>query len=687
METNIQSLDHTRTNKMIQLTIKVMVITIFLGYIMIWVMMPTNTFWLHWLPRIHSATNSSYFGQQQGGNILIYTTPILLIAIMSCIYLHLQNKVSHHQSTPNNLWGQLAIVRGPLGIISWTEVSFLIMFVALLVWSFSAYLHAMFANITTQSASKMGEKVWEVKLDSIGLMLGLIGNICLSLLFFPVTRGSLVLRLLGLTSESTIKYHIWIGNLTMMFFIAHGLCYIVFWGTTHQISQMMKWEKIGISNVAGEVGLFIGIVIWLTSVSLFFILHVGFSYIWISLPGFYLFLIDRILRLLQSQQKVRLVSARVLPCQVVELNFSKTQGLKYNPTSLIFVNVPSISKLQWHPFTVTSSSDFDDEKLSVVIKSKGSWSQKLYEKLSMPSPMDHLQVSVEGPYGPVSTNFQQYDKLVMFSGGSGITPFISIIRELLHMENNTPQILLIPSFKKSEDLAMLQLILPVSPTTLDISRLKLQICPYVTQEIGHTTEEQHLHKTIWFKSNPLDAPISPILGQNNWIWLGMIIVFSFIISLVFIALFTRFYIYPIDKGTNMIYSYSVRSVCSMVFICTAISVTVSIAFLWNKRRNLKEMGQIQMTDLPSPLASPGLSSWCYNEDREMESLSYESLIGASTNVNYGERPDFKKILTECEGSRIGVLVSGPKMMRDDVAAICSSELSKKIVFQSISFTW
>lgn len=75
--------------------------------------------------------------------------------------------------------------------------------------------------------------------------------------------------------------------------------------------------------------------------------------------------------------------------------------------SSIFINVPSLSKLQWHPFTITSSSNLEPEKLGVIIKSEGKWSQKLYEELSGPSPMDHLQVSVEGPYGPTSTDFQK----------------------------------------------------------------------------------------------------------------------------------------------------------------------------------------------------------------------------------------------------------------------------------------
>lgn len=46
-----------------------------------------------------------------------------------------------------------------------------------------------------------------------------------------------------------------------------------------------------------------------------------------------------------------------------------------------------------------------------------------------------------------------------------------------------------------------------------------------------------------------------------------------------------------------------------------------------------------------------------------------------------------EILMESQGSSIGVLASGPKKMRQDVAAICSSELSRNLQFESISFSW
>lgn len=71
----------------------------------------------------------------------------------------------------------------------------------------------------------------------------------------------------------------------------------------------------------------------------------------------------------------------------------------------MFVNVPSISKVQWHPFTISSNSNLEAEKISVIIKGEGTWSKKLYQMLSSPSSVDRLDCSIEGPYGPHSTDF------------------------------------------------------------------------------------------------------------------------------------------------------------------------------------------------------------------------------------------------------------------------------------------
>ncbi|XVF53550.1 hypothetical protein PTKIN_Ptkin05aG0107900 [Pterospermum kingtungense] len=697
--------------KMVRSAMKVFLVLVFLGYMVLWIMMPTKLYFEHWFPEIGQKTKSTYFGQQ-GASMLVYTFPILFIATVGCIYLHLGKRHADHnidRTVPTSWLATLKqpmIVKGPLGIVSWMEFSFLTMFIVLLAWSTTSYLNSMFVHID-QIATESGLLVWEAKLDLSGLTLGLVGNICLAFLFFPVTRGSSVLRLIGLTLEATVKYHIWLGHIAMTIFTAHGVCYLIFWAKTEQMSEMLKWDKVGVSNVAGEIALLSGLAMWATSLPqirrkmfelfyythhlyilfvVFFVFHVGFSYACIMLPGFYLFLIDRYLRFLQSQQRISLVSARILPCEAVELNFSKSPELSYTSTSTLFVNVPTISKLQWHPFTITSSSNMNPDKLSIAIKSEGSWSSELYRKVSSSFPPDRFEVSIEGPYGPASTHFLRHDRLVMVSGGSGITPFISIIRELLFKASGSgermPQILLICAFKKSIDLTMLELLLPVSGTTIDSSCLQLHIEAYVTREKEPATDNHKPLQTVWFKPNALDIPVSAILGRNGWLWLGVIISSSFIIFLLFIGILTRYYKYPIDHNSEKIYASSARATLNMLFICIAIVMAATAAFLWNKKQNGKEVRQIQNMNTP-PTTSP---AWFNNGDRELESLPHQSLV-QSTKVHYGERPDLKKILFESKGSSVGVIVSGPRELRHEVAAICSWGLADNLHFESISFTW
>ncbi|XP_002511897.2 ferric reduction oxidase 2 isoform X1 [Ricinus communis] len=698
----------------VRVAIWLLSILVFLGYLMMWVMTPTTTYRRIWLPNIRKNVNSVYFGVQ-GATILTFSFPVLFIAVLGCVYLHLGKRSGHNNFRSNGrkhplaTWKKPMLVKGPLGIVSGIELAFLTMFVALLTWSLSTYLHNGFATITPHSAAKSGERVWEAKLESSAIRLGVVGNICLTFLFFPVARGSSVLPLFGLTSEGSIKYHIWLGHLVMVFFTAHGLSYISYWAVTHQISEMLKWRKADFSNVAGEVALLAGLGLWAATFPrirrkmfelffythhlyilfvFFFLMHVPISFACIMLPGFYLFLVDRYLRFLQSRTNVRLVSARILPCETLEINFSKSPGLSYNPTSILFVNVPSISKLQWHPFTITSSSNLEPEKLSVMIKSEGSWSKKLYQLLSSPSSVDRLEVSVEGPYGPASTPFLRHDALVMVSGGSGITPFITIIREIMSAsamhQCKTPQVTLICSVKNSSDLTMLDLLIPLSGTPSAFSNLQLKIEAYVTREKEPTIDNSKLTRIIWFKPHQTDAPISAILGPKSWLWLGAIISSSFISFLVIIGLITRYYIYPIDHNTNLVFSYSLRSFLNILAICVCIAITASAAVLWNKKQNAREAIQVQNIEGSTPVGSPG--SWFYNGDRELESLPHKSLAEA-TNVHYGERPDLKRMLFECKGSSVGVLVCGPKKMRHEVATICSSGLADNLHFESISFSW
>lgn len=84
--------------------------------------------------------------------------------------------------------------------------------------------------------------------------------------------------------------------------------------------------------------------------------------------------------------------------------------MKYNPTSVIFLKIPTISHLQWHSFSIISSSRADDHILSVIIKCEGWWANSLYDLIhaeldKTADTRKGIPVAIEGPYGPASLDF------------------------------------------------------------------------------------------------------------------------------------------------------------------------------------------------------------------------------------------------------------------------------------------
>ena len=215
--------------------------------------------------------------------------------------------------------------------------------------------------------------------------------------------------------------------------------------------------------------------------------------------------------------------------------------------------------------------------------------------------------------------------LVLVSGGSGITPFISIIRELIFLSNareKTPRVLLVAVFKKSADVGMLNLLLPLSGTPCDVACLQLHIQAYVTRDTSPSTNSQTLPINIWSEPSVSGAtPVTGVLGSSSWLWLGAIISASFVVFLIILSLVNL-------VSMDVVYSQAVRSLISTLFLCVAVATVATIAFLWNKKHNTKECRQIESATIPSPT------------ERELESIPEESLKQITT-VHYGTRPDFK----------------------------------------------
>ncbi|KAK9101584.1 hypothetical protein Scep_025014 [Stephania cephalantha] len=158
---------------------------------------------------------------------------------------------------------------------------------------------------------------------------------------------------------------------------------------------------------------------------------------------------ERNLRTRRSNHySVKILKVSVLPGNVFSLIMSKPSGFKYKSGQYIFIQCPSISPFEWHPFSITSASG--DDHLSVHIRTVGDWTDELKRvftetcdsptvigraRFGQPGVIDQKdlpKIFIDGPYGAPAQDYRNYDVLLLVGLGIGATPFISILRDLLN---------------------------------------------------------------------------------------------------------------------------------------------------------------------------------------------------------------------------------------------------------------
>ncbi|KAK9108212.1 hypothetical protein Syun_024223 [Stephania yunnanensis] len=618
------------------ITLKSVVILLFAGWVCLWLLKPTD-FWTKTWHKAEDRADNTIFGYQ-GLNFAVYSFPLIAVAIFGFIYLHFHAEEPKSRSKRMSITSLTNpfIVRGPMGILSLCEILVAALFIIFLAWTVYARVSNDFKKMTPVKSLKLNE--WQYKLMRFGTRFGLVAEACLALLLLPILRGMAVFRLIGLSFEASVRYHVWLGTAMIFFATLHGSITLFIWGIKHQIQdEMWKWQSTGRVYLAGEIALL------------------------------------RVLRIIQSRVETCVVSARIFPCRAIELTLPKHPGLKYTPTSVIFLKVPSISRLQWHLFSITSSSTADDETLSVIVKGEGWWTNALYSRIvtavdSKTHQVKYLPVSVEGPYGPISTDFLRYDSLLLLAGGVGITPFLSILQEIASTQDRNKSALpkkvqLIYAVKKSQDITLLRPILPLLANQIE-DQLHLRIKIFVTQELKSATNLRELlnELTDQIQTVNFESINCVARGIESFIWLAAIALLSsikFMISLVsldhaFLRSEKR-----ASKKKSPSWFTDILLLCS--FVIAIISGTFIVAITrWRKMRNdARPVYQkpIEGTDLGSIESSYEL------EEHE---------------VHYGRRPDFgdvfSKMASQSGGSTVGVFVCGPESMKQSVAQLCKPNL-------------
>ena len=87
------------------------------------------------------------------------------------------------------------------------------------------------------------------------------------------------------------------------------------------------------------------------------------------------FLVEQVLRLARRGRKSRVLLAAPLRSGVTHLAIEKTHGLDFSAGDYAFLRLPSISKHEWHPFTISSAPEAP--AVSFHVRVLGNWTTAL----------------------------------------------------------------------------------------------------------------------------------------------------------------------------------------------------------------------------------------------------------------------------------------------------------------------
>ncbi|KZT72806.1 hypothetical protein DAEQUDRAFT_722426 [Daedalea quercina L-15889] len=187
------------------------------------------------------------------------------------------------------------------------------------------------------------------------------------------------------------------------------------------------------------------------------------SWRWTIWPGLAYFG-ERVWREIRARRATRLSKVLVHPSGAMELRIIKP-SFKYVAGQWLFINIPEISRFQWHPFTITSAPE--DPYVSVHIRQVGDWTYALGDRLGAgpsvvqamtkaamagsekddslygtrgtyvelaPGGRDLPEVRIDGPYGAPAEDVFNVEVAVLIGAGIGVTPFASILKHIWYRQ-------------------------------------------------------------------------------------------------------------------------------------------------------------------------------------------------------------------------------------------------------------
>ncbi|CAI2165044.1 18067_t:CDS:2 [Funneliformis geosporum] len=246
------------------------------------------------------------------------------------------------------------------------------------------------------------------------------GWIAMANLFFVfplASRNSIFISILGIPFERAITFHRWVGRMVFFCIMFHGFGHI-----QQRYRELQDVHETIFGNVV------YGIYIFNCNLFNFFIgfliysnLHDAANILFEGV-GIIIYAIDLGIRTYVGFKQSKVTSYEALPGagQYIFVRFSN-------------INHP-FKRVAWHPVSI--STDENDDQFSIHIKKIGGYTNALYDTFASSKSTNQLVMNIEGPYGKQSLQFMDYDIVMLIAGGIGITPMISILKDLVNRQIN-----------------------------------------------------------------------------------------------------------------------------------------------------------------------------------------------------------------------------------------------------------
>jgi len=169
-----------------------------------------------------------------------------------------------------------------------------------------------------------------------------------------------------------------------------------------------------------------------------------------ALVGGVIYFFERVLREVRSRRATRITKVIAHPERAIEIQFDK-RSFRYKPGQYVFLNVPAISKWQWHPFTITSAPD--DQYVSLHVRQVGDFTTALgdllgcnngsgkrskTESIVIQNKSDSLPIiRVDGAFGAPAEDVFDNEVVILVGCGIGVTPFASILKNIWYQHRNS----------------------------------------------------------------------------------------------------------------------------------------------------------------------------------------------------------------------------------------------------------